>query len=77
MKLDWGHSYEQTARGIETQLLAARAKGETFFRPGDSGVPVNPSKMTHRQIGELARRHAERVVQYAINQHNEQISQGR
>lgn len=70
-KLDWRHAYQQRQRDVGGQLRAARTRGDTFYRPGDRGVPVNPSRMTDRQIDDLARRDAERVVNAAIIQHNE------
>lgn len=68
----WGRSYENHQRMKAEQLKAARARGETFFRLGMNGHPVNPSRMSDRQIEDAARRDAERVVNRAIIEYNEQ-----
>lgn len=69
--LDWRHAYQQRQRHVGEHLRVARRRGDTFYRPGDAGVPVNPSRMTDRQIDDLARRDAERIVNAAIIKHNE------
>lgn len=55
------------------QLRAARSRGDSFFRFGDGGRLLNPSRMTDRQIEDAALRDAERIVNQAINSHNEKI----
>ena len=74
---DWRAAYQGHMRMRIEQLTAARARGETFFRSGDKGVPVNPTKLSDRQIEDLARRDAETVVNRAINKHNERAAAGR
>lgn len=73
----WGRSYENHQRMKIDQLRAARARGETFFRMGVSGRVYNPSRMTDREIDDAARRDAERVVNRAIIEYNEQAERER
>lgn len=76
-KPQWGRSYEEHQRMKVAQLKAARERGETFFRFGDSGATCNPSRMNDRQIEDAAMRDAERVVNRAIISHNEQLERNR
>lgn len=70
---DWRHAYQEHARKKAVQLRDARARGVSFFRFGDAGATCDPSRMSDRRIDEAARRDAERVVNMAIAQYNEQI----
>jgi hypothetical protein len=69
---DWRRSYEGHFAMRRDQLRSARAGGETSVRVGMTGHVVRPRDMTDRQIDEVARRDAERVVNRAIIEHNEQ-----
>lgn len=73
----WGRSYENHQRMKIEQLRAARARGETFFRFGVSGRVVDPSRMTDSAIERAAMRDAERVVNRAIIEYNEQAERER
>ena len=72
--LDWRHSYHQTQRATASALKAARSEGRVRYTFGDGGPSTlgtcDPSRLTDRQIADLALRHAERTVQRAINQEN-------
>lgn len=78
--LDWGNSYRTTQRNTAAALRQARADGRVRYQFGDGGPStlgvVDPSRLSDRRIDELALRHAERVVQRAINSHNEQAERG-
>lgn len=75
--LDWRRSYVEHQRMRASQLRAARERGEGFFRFGDAGAVVDPSRLGDRQIEDVARRDAERVVNRAIIFHNEQAARRR
>ena len=70
--LDWRHSYHQTQRATAAALKAARAEGRVRYVFGDGGPSTlgtcDPSRLTDRQVADLAARHAENVVQRAMNQ---------
>lgn len=73
---DWGFSYERTQRDTAQRLAELRGRGVVRYAFGD-GAPgdlaaCDPSRMTDSQIATSARLHAERVVNRAIAQHNEQ-----
>lgn len=70
---DWRRSYQDLQRSRVAQLRVLRERGATFHRFGDAGAICNPSRMSDRQIADAALRDAERVVNRAIAQHNEQI----
>lgn len=70
---DWRHAYHEHQRRKSAQLKAAREAGATFFRFGDAGATCNPSRLSDRQIADLALRDAERVVNMSIIVHNEQV----
>lgn len=74
---NWRHSYQEFQTTRRKQLQDARRRGERFFRMGQTGVVVDPSRMTDRQIEDAARLDAERVVNAAIHQYNEQVAQQR
>lgn len=74
---DWRRSYQEHQRSRVAQLRAFRERGETFYRFGDSGRTCDPSRMSDRQIADAALRDAERVVNMAIAQHNEQVERNR
>lgn len=69
---DWRHAYQAHQRRRREQLTAARARGDRFLRCGDATVPIDPSRLTDRQIADIALRDAERIVNAAIIKHNEQ-----
>ncbi|WAS97209.1 hypothetical protein [Nannocystis punicea] len=75
--LDWGRSYAEHQRMRVGQLRTARERGERFFRLGDAGAVVDPSRLSDRQIEDVAWRDAERVVNRAIISHNEQAERRR
>lgn len=74
---NWRHSYQEFQTTRRKQLQDARQRGERYFRMGQIGVVVNPSSMTDRQIEDAARLDAERVVNAAIHQYNEQTARER
>lgn len=75
--MDWRHSYQETARRTAAALRDMRTRGVTSHRLVQGGAVVNPSRLSDGKIDELARRHAEAVVQQAINQHNESVDRMR
>lgn len=75
--LDWAVAYERSERDTAARLVRLRGEGATFHRFGDGGPTCDPSRLSDDRVGELARRHAERVVQRAINQAAEQAARPR
>jgi hypothetical protein len=71
--VDWAHSYEQTRKRFERDLVAARDRGQTTYRFGRSGRLLDPSRLSLARIQELARREAAATVDRAINKHNEDV----
>lgn len=74
-KLDWGHAYQETERSTARALRAARAEGRVRYVFGDGGPCTlgvcDPSRLGDGHLADLARLHAERVVQRGINQEGE------
>lgn len=74
VKMDFGLAYERTLREKTKLLRDARAAGSTDVSLG-SGFSVDASRLSDRQIDDLALRAAERVVNRAIHEHNRELAQ--
>lgn len=70
---DWRHSYEMSRQRFERDLAAARARGQTSYQFGDTGRLVDPTRLSPAKVAELARDHAARTTDRAINRWNEQF----
>lgn len=66
--MDFRHAYLEHQREVRTQLKAARGRGYVRLASGE----VDATRLTDRQIEDLALRDAERVVNIAIHQWNEE-----
>jgi hypothetical protein len=58
---------------FERDLAAARARGQTTYQFGDTGRLVDPTRLSPAKVAELARDHAARTTDRAINRWNEQF----
>jgi hypothetical protein len=72
--VNFGRPYEEHQRSIAKAIRDARASGHTRYQTTHSAVPVDPSRMTDRQIDLFALREAQRYTERIINQHNEQVA---
>lgn len=70
--MDWRHAYNRQRRLFVEQLRKLRAQGVRHAQLGESARSIRPASMSDQQIDDVALREAERYVQHAINQHNEQ-----
>lgn len=68
--LTWRELYQDEVERQADTLRAARARGQTWLVL--DGRTHDPSRMSNTTIHRLARREAERIVNYTINVENEQ-----
>jgi hypothetical protein len=71
-KPDWRHSFEVSRQRFEREILAARLRGQTTYQFGDTGRLLDPTRLSRDKLAILAREHAARVTDRAINKWNEQ-----
>ena len=72
--MNFGRPYEDHQRSIAQAIRAARASGHTRYQTTHTARPVDPTRMSDREIELHALREAQRYVERIINQHNEQTS---
>lgn len=72
-KPDWRHSYEMSRQRFERDLAAARSRGQTTYQFGDTGRLLDPTRLSLTKVAALAREHAARTTDRAINKWNEQF----
>lgn len=74
--MDWSHAYQSHIRDIREQLEHARRTRRPWVRLSTRAV-LRPSRLTDREIEDLALRDAESTVNLAINQEAEQARRRR
>jgi len=71
--VNFARPYQEHQRSIAEKLRAARASGQTRYQTTHSAREVDPTRLSDRQIADIALREAERYTQRIINQYNESL----
>lgn len=66
MKSDWRHSYSETVKRLEADLLTARYAGARSYQFGDQGRRINPQRLTLAECSAACREHATKILNRAV-----------